>query len=45
MESPDKSSERDKERFFALANQLSTSRDAAEQQRLKEELARTTFDE
>ncbi len=33
----------EKKRFFALANRLSESRDAAERQEIKEELARMTF--
>jgi hypothetical protein len=39
------SKEAEKERFFALANQLSGSGDRAERQRLKKELARMTFGE
>jgi hypothetical protein len=35
----------EKEKFFALANQLSESKDPAERQRLKKELARMTFGE
>jgi len=34
-----------KERFFALVKRLTESRDAAERQRLKVELARMTFGE
>jgi hypothetical protein len=34
-----------KERFFALVKRLTESRDAAERQRLKAELARMTFGE
>ena len=37
------SKEAEKERFFALANQLAESSDPVERQRLKEELARMTF--
>jgi len=37
------SKEAEKERFFSLVNRLTQSRDAAERQRLKEELARMTF--
>lgn len=37
------SKEGEKNRFFALVNRLTQSRDAAERQRLKEELARMTF--
>jgi hypothetical protein len=35
--------EREKERFLALADQLTRSRNREEQERLKEELARLTF--
>jgi hypothetical protein len=35
--------EAEKERFFSLVNRLEECRDAAERQRLKEELARITF--
>lgn len=37
------SKEAEKERFFLLVNRLTESRDSAERQRLKEELARMTF--
>lgn len=37
------SKEAEKERFFSLVNRLTESGDAAERQRLKEELARMTF--
>jgi metal-responsive CopG/Arc/MetJ family transcriptional regulator len=37
--------EREKERFFAMAERLARSRDPQEQRRLKEELARMTFGE
>lgn len=37
------SKQAEKERFFAIANRLAESTDPAERQRLKEELARTTF--
>jgi len=37
------SKEVEKERFFSLVKRLTESRDAAERQRLKEELARMTF--
>jgi len=37
--------EQEKERFFELADRLAHSRDAEEQKRLKEELARMTFGE
>ena len=36
---------REKERFFALADQLTHATDPGEQQRLKAELARMTFGE
>jgi hypothetical protein len=35
--------EREKKRFFDLADRLTRSSDAAEQKRLKEDLARMTF--
>jgi len=37
------SKEAEKERFLSLVKRLTESRDAAERQRLKEELARMTF--
>ena len=37
------SKEAEKERFLSLVKRLTQSRDAAERQRLKEELARMTF--
>jgi hypothetical protein len=37
------SKDAEKERFVSLVNRLTESRDAAERQRLKEELARMTF--
>lgn len=37
------SKEAEKERFFSLVKRLTESRDAAERQRLKEDLARMTF--
>ena len=37
------SKEAEKERFFSLVTRLTESRDSAERQRLKEELARMTF--
>jgi hypothetical protein len=37
------SREAEKDRFFSLVNRLTESRDSAERQRLKEELARMTF--
>ncbi len=39
------SKEAEKRRFLALADQLSSSTDAKERQRIKEELARMTFGE
>ena len=39
------SKEAEKQRFFKLADQLSTSTNRAEQRRIKEELARLTFGE
>ena len=39
------SKEAEKERFFALANQLSETLDPVERQKLKKELARMTFGE
>ena len=39
------SKEAEKERFFAIASRLAETSDAAERQRLKEELARMTFGE
>jgi hypothetical protein len=38
-----RSKESEKERFFALTNQLSVSNDPSERQRIKKELARMTF--
>jgi hypothetical protein len=35
--------EAERDRFFSLVNRLAESRDSAERQRLKEELARMTF--
>ena len=40
-----RSKEEERRRFFELADRLSTSRDAKEQQELKEQLARMTFGE
>ena len=37
--------EAEKERFFSLVTRLTQSKDAAERQRLKEELGRMTFGE
>jgi len=45
IESGLESKEREKERFFLLAGRLAESRDAAERERLKKELARMTFGE
>jgi len=39
------SKEAEKERFFSLTTRLTESSDPAEQERLKSELARMTFDE
>ena len=39
------SKDAEKDRFFSLVNRLTQSRDSAERQRLKEELARMTFGE
>ena len=39
------SKDAEKERFFSLVNRLTESRDAAERQRMKEELTRMTFGE
>jgi metal-responsive CopG/Arc/MetJ family transcriptional regulator len=39
------SKEREKEQFFAMANRLIESKDPAERERLKKELARMTFGE
>jgi len=39
------SKEAEKERFVSLVNRLTESRDAAERQQLKDELARMTFGE
>jgi hypothetical protein len=39
------SKDAEKARFFALANQLSESRDPTEREKLKRELARMTFGE
>ena len=40
-----KAREQEKKRFFELADRLAHSRDAEDQKRLKEELARLTFGE
>ena len=43
IESGIESREQEKKRFFEIADRLTRSRDAEEQTRLKEELARMTF--
>ena len=45
LEAGIQSKDAEKERFLAIANQLSESSDPAEGQRLKKELARMTFGE
>ena len=45
IESGIEARERERERFFELADRLARSRDTEEQKRLKEELARMTFGE
>jgi predicted DNA-binding protein len=45
IESGIEAREQEKQRFFELADRLARSSDAAEQKRLKEELARMTFGE
>ena len=45
IESGIEANEREKQRFFALAHRLAESKDAAERERLKKELARMTFGE
>jgi hypothetical protein len=45
IESGIEARERERQRFFELADRLAHSRDAEEQKRLKEELARMTFGE
>jgi prephenate dehydratase len=45
IESGIEAKEREKKRFFALANRLTESEDAAEREKLKKELARMTFGE
>ncbi len=45
IESGMEAREREKKRFFELADLLAKSRDAEDQKRLKEELARMTFGE
>ena len=45
IESGIKAREQEKKRFFELADRLAQSRDAEDQKRLKEELARLTFGE
>ena len=43
IESGLEAQERERERFFEMADRLTRSTDSAEQKRLKEELARLTF--
>lgn len=45
IESGIEAKEQEKQRFFALASRLTESKDAAERDRLKKELARMTFGE
>jgi len=45
IESGIEAREQEKKRFFELADRLAKSRDAEDQKRLKEELARLTFGE
>ncbi|MGB5080305.1 MAG: hypothetical protein WBO23_06145 [Burkholderiales bacterium] len=45
IESGIEAREQEKKRFFELADRLAKSRDADDQKRLKEELARLTFGE
>jgi hypothetical protein len=45
IESGIETREREKKRFFELADRLAHSRDAQDQKRIKEELARLTFGE
>ena len=45
IESGIEAREQEKKRFFELADRLARSSDAAEQKRLKDELARMTFGE
>lgn len=45
IESGIESKEQEKQRFFALTSRLTESKDAAERERLKKELARMTFGE
>lgn len=45
IESGIEAREQEKKRFFELADRLARSSDVEEQKRLKEELARMTFDE
>ena len=45
IESGIEAREQEKKRFFEIADRLTRSRDAEEQTRLKEELARMTFGE
>ena len=45
IESGIEAKEQEKQRFFALANRLTESKDPAQRERLKKELARMTFGE
>jgi len=45
IESGIEAKDHEKQRFFALASRLTESKDAAERERLKKELARMTFGE
>ncbi len=45
IESGIEAKEREKQRFLTLASRLTESKDAAERERLKKELARMTFGE
>ena len=45
IESGIEAKEREKQRFYALASRLTESRDPAERDKLKKELARMTFGE
>jgi hypothetical protein len=45
IESGIEAKEREKQRFYALASRLTESRDPAERERVKKELARMTFGE
>ncbi len=45
IESGIEAKEQEKRRFFEIANRLTVSKDAAEREKLKKELARMTFGE